>query len=160
MGDVIKAKIRKWFGDKGFGFARPEDAGRDRDRDVFVHARALDPSLQHLTRQDFPVMDSTGRPDFANSPPWPPLYVEAEMGDRGQRAVRVSDQAFNAGEPVSSQPSTAQPGVVVERTANYSGPRTAPRSQRGAPASEQRPRRGDKDGGGRRGSWGNHDDDF
>lgn len=160
MGDVVKAKIRKWFGDKGFGFARPVDAGpRERDRDVFVHARSLDPSLQHLTRLDYPVMTAEGRPDFANSPAWPAeLFIEAEPNEKGMRALRVSETEFKPGElgagPLGG--GTMSAGA----SPNLAGPRAAPRSQRGPQEDVRRPKFGDKGGGGRRGSWGSRDDDF
>lgn len=163
MGDVVKAKIRKWFGDKGFGFARPADAGpRDRDRDVFVHARALDLSLQHLTRLDFPVMTAEGRPDFANSPQWPDVFIEAEPSEKGLRAVRVSDTDFQPGDLESSPAAGGAPSARVT-SATFAGPRNVPRSQRGPQSVAEDSRRSrleDKKGGGRRGSWDGRDDDF
>jgi cold shock CspA family protein len=164
MGDVATYKIRKWFGDKGYGFARPEDAGpRDRDRDVFVHARALDASLQHLTRLDYPVMNAEGRPDFAKSPAWPALvFIETEIGDKGPRAVRVADVTFTAGdrEAGGSVSATATSSTAAGGGANYAGPRNAPRSQRNPQEGGRPAAREDKKGGGRRGSWGSRDDDF
>lgn len=119
MSESPKYRIRKWFPDKGFGFARPLDAAPgEKDRDVFVHSKALDPDLQPFARDVFPVMDDSGRPDFKNSPRWPHLYLDTESTDRGLRARRASSSPIDPGAPL---------------------PAAAPQEDRGPPSGGKKP---------------------
>ncbi len=65
---IVKGKV-KWFNDeKGFGFIRPEDGGKD----VFVHHNAINGSGRKTLRQDQSVS------------------FEIEDGKKGPQAVNVS----------------------------------------------------------------------
>jgi len=84
----VRATMRRWVGDKGFGFATPMSSGAPgalrrvvvREEDVFVHVRAL---CAHLREVHAP---EPGAPVSPASLAWPDVYIEVESGDRGPRA--------------------------------------------------------------------------